>query len=73
MWVIIGRGILFLFIGNRNNVIMSIFMKVTEPVFHITKRIFPFLSDKWVPFITIVIIIILRILLLPFIGKERLI
>jgi uncharacterized protein YggT (Ycf19 family) len=73
MWTIIGRGILFLLIGDRPNVIMSIFVKVTEPAYRIVKRILPFVSDKWIPLVTIVIIIILRILLLPYIGKEKLV
>ena len=42
MWMIVGRGILELVIGNRQNIMMLAFVKITEPVYRVTQKILPF-------------------------------
>lgn len=63
MWMIIGRVILMLMIGERETVVMGIFKKVTEPVYRITRKIVPFAKESWVPALSIVFIIIIRLAL----------
>jgi len=49
MWMIVGRGILELIIRNRQNIMLLAFVKVTEPVHNVTRKILPFTRGKWVP------------------------
>ncbi|MHB8834267.1 MAG: YggT family protein [Candidatus Methylomirabilia bacterium] len=49
MWMIVGRGILELVLGNRQNIMLLAFVKVTEPVYRVTRKILPFASVKWTP------------------------
>jgi YggT family protein len=68
MWMIVGRGIFSFFIGNKrgsHNFIINIFIILTEPVFKIVKKILPFIGDEWLPLVSFVLIVLLRILLLP--------
>ncbi len=64
MWMILGRVLTALMLGDRDNVIMGMFRKVTDPVYRVTKTIMPFAKEGWLPFLSIVIIIILRLLLI---------
>lgn len=61
MWMILGRIILGFMTGNRQNIMMGVFSKVTEPVFRVTRRILPFANDKWIPVFAMLLIIIVRI------------
>jgi len=49
MWMIAGRAILSLVIGDRQNIMLLAFTKITEPVYNVTRKILPFASAKWVP------------------------
>jgi hypothetical protein len=49
MWMIVGRGMLTLIIGNRQNIMMLAFVKVTEPVYGVTRKLLPFVTGRWVP------------------------
>jgi uncharacterized protein YggT (Ycf19 family) len=64
LWMVLGRIVLSLFIGDRQNIIMEIFRKATDPLFFITRKLFPFAGEKWVPALAIILIIILRIILI---------
>ena len=66
MWMILGRFILTMIIGNRQNIMLSAFIKLTEPVFRLTRRIMPFAKDSCVPFLSILLIILLRFAILVF-------
>ena len=37
MWMIVGRGILELILGNRQNIMLLAFVKITEPVYGVTR------------------------------------
>ena len=66
MWMILGRFILTMIIGNRQNIMLSAFIKLTEPVFRLTRRIMPFAKESCVPFLSILLIILLRFAILVF-------
>ncbi len=75
MWLIVGRVVLSIFTSNRQNFILSFFIRFTEPVYKVTRTIFPFARvtpgrqetfwgniEGFIPLLSIIIIIILRIL-----------
>lgn len=64
MWMIVGRAVLTLISGNRVNFLTGLFAKITDPVYRVTKKIIPFAKESWIPFLSIVLIIILRLLLI---------
>jgi YggT family protein len=63
MWLIVGRLVLSLLRANRENFIMAFFIKFTEPVYKITRRIVPFSKESCIPGISIILIIIVRLAL----------
>lgn len=63
MWMIVGRIILSLMIGNKQNIMLSAFVKITEPVYRVTRKIAPFAKESCVPFFSIFFIIIIRLFL----------
>jgi len=64
MWLIIGRMLLSFFLGKRENFMVNFFIKFTEPVYNITRKVVPFATDRSVPFFSILIIFIIRIMLI---------
>jgi hypothetical protein len=42
MWLVIGRVAAQLVIRNPNNVILSMFLRFTDPLYNVIKKIFPF-------------------------------
>jgi hypothetical protein len=64
MWMILGRVVLSLISGNRISFLTGLFEKITDPVYRITKKIVPFAKEGWIPFLSVVLIIILRIVLI---------
>jgi YggT family protein len=63
MWMIIGRLILKLMIGERDTAVTGLFRKVTEPVYWVTKKLVPFARESWIPALSILLIVIIRLLL----------
>ncbi len=61
MWMIMGRIILTLMLGNRQNIMMNAFAKITEPVYRITRKIMPFAKESCIPGLSIVLLIIIRL------------
>jgi uncharacterized protein YggT (Ycf19 family) len=61
MWMIVGRGLLRLIIGERRNLMMLAFVKVTEPVFGLTRRVLPSLGERWVPVATFFLLAAARV------------
>jgi uncharacterized protein YggT (Ycf19 family) len=61
MWLIVGRLVLSLFRANRENFIMAFFIKFTEPVYKITRKIVPFAKAGCIPWISIILIVIVRL------------
>jgi len=60
MWMILGRVLLTLVIGNRQNILTGLFVKITEPVYRITKKVLPFANERYIPWLSILLIIIIR-------------
>ena len=60
MWMILGRVLLTLVIGNRQNILTGLFVKITEPVYQITKKVLPFANERYIPWLSILLIIIIR-------------
>jgi len=73
MWMIVGRGILELIIGNRQNIMLLAFAKVTDPVYAVTRKILPFASAKWIPlwsfFLLAAVRLAMIVILHPATGK----
>ncbi|MEW5747011.1 MAG: YggT family protein [Nitrospirota bacterium] len=63
MWMILGKGILTLMVGRRQNMLFAMFDKVTEPIYKVTRKLVPFAKDRWIPALSIVLIIIIRLAL----------
>ncbi|TAN45735.1 MAG: hypothetical protein EPN22_01720 [Nitrospirae bacterium] len=61
MWSIVGRGMLRLITGNRQSIFMNAFMKLTEPVYNITRKLVPFAKGGWVPVLSFVLIAAVRL------------
>jgi uncharacterized protein YggT (Ycf19 family) len=61
MWMIVGRSFLRLIVGDRRNVMMLAFMKVTEPVYALTRRALPFAGERWVPVVSFFLLAVLRV------------
>jgi hypothetical protein len=61
MWMIVGRGFLTLIIGNRQNFMMLAFVKVTEPIYSVTRMILPFAKGRWVPVLSFLILALIRL------------
>lgn len=64
MWMIVGRGILELIIGNRQNIMLLAFVKVTEPIYSLTRKILPFTSGRWVPVWSFFLIVLVRLVMI---------
>lgn len=61
MWMIVGRGVLELVLGNRQNIMTLAFVKITEPIYAVTRKILPFASGKWVPVWSFFLIVAVRV------------
>jgi uncharacterized protein YggT (Ycf19 family) len=64
MWMILGRILLTLMIGNRDMVFSRMFQKVTEPVYLVVRKVLPFVKESCVPFVSVLVIVILRLVLI---------
>lgn len=62
MWLVIGRAILSLFTKDPGNPVYGIFLKATEPIYKVTRKIFP----KGTTIFIIIFIVILRILVVKY-------
>jgi uncharacterized protein YggT (Ycf19 family) len=64
MWMILGRIMLTLMFGNRDNVIHRLFAKITDPVYAVVRKLLPFVKESCIPAASILIIIIIRLLMI---------
>ena len=64
MWMILGRILLTLMIGNRDMIFTRLFQKVTEPVYLVVRKTLPFVKESCVPAVSVVVIILLRLVLI---------
>jgi uncharacterized membrane protein len=63
MWMVLGRIVLALILGGKENFMTGIFAKITDPLYRLVLKIMPFVKERAVPWVTILLIIILRLLL----------
>jgi hypothetical protein len=61
MWMIVGRGILTLIIGNRENFMLLAFAKITEPLYSVTRTILPFAKGRWIPVLSFFLLAAVRL------------
>jgi uncharacterized protein YggT (Ycf19 family) len=64
MWMILGRVVLTLMLGNRDTFINRLFSKITDPVYTLVRKALPFVKESCVPATAIFAIIILRLALI---------
>lgn len=64
MWMIVGRAILSRIIGNRQNIMLLAFVKVTEPVYSVTRKLLPFAQGLWVPVLSFLLLAAVRLALI---------
>jgi YggT family protein len=62
MWLVIGRAILSLFTKDLKNPIYALFVRATEPLYIVGRKIFP----KGTTIFLIIAIVILRILVVKY-------
>jgi uncharacterized protein YggT (Ycf19 family) len=66
IWLIVGRLVLDALVGHRRNLIADLFRRATDPIYALVRRALPGrVSDRWVPVLSILTLLLLRILLLP--------
>lgn len=70
MWMIIGRVVFVLMLGNRDNVMMRAFVKITEPIYRMTRKILPFMKENYIPAVSIALIVVLRFALIIIFSPE---
>lgn len=71
MWLIVGRLLLSFFLKNRENFMLGFFIKFTEPLFRMTRKMFPFAGESCIPFISMFLIVILRIAVVFFLKQGK--
>ena len=64
MWMILGRILLTLMIGNRDMIFTRLFQKITEPVYQVVRKVLPFVKESCVPAVSVLAIIALRFVLI---------
>jgi len=64
MWMILGRAVLGILTGGTPNLMQSVFDRFTIPVFGATRRLLPFVSEKWAPLAALLLLAALRVLLI---------
>lgn len=63
MWMIIGRAALGVLTGGRENAVQALFDRVTLPLFALTRRALPFVSQRWAPLAALLALGALRVML----------
>jgi len=71
MWMILGRILLTLMIGNRDMIFTRLFQKVTEPVYLVVRKALPFVKESCVPFVSVLLIVVLRLVLIIFFTPPK--
>jgi len=61
MYLIVGREVLLLIIGDPQNIMLLAFAKVTEPVYTLTRKLLPFARGRWVPVLSLLLLFAVRV------------
>ncbi len=71
MWAIIGRLVLELITGGHRSIFSEFLRRLTDPLFWAVRRLTPrFIGDRYIPVLTLLLVIVLRLLLLPLLGAR---
>jgi uncharacterized protein YggT (Ycf19 family) len=71
-WLIIGRAVLTMLAGGRENFITGLFKRGTDPVFRLVRWVTPrFVPDAFIPLLSLLLLVLLRLPLLPLLVPER--
>lgn len=71
IWLIIGRAVLRFLVGDRRNFIVDLFRLATDPLFRLIRRLTPrFVGDGLIPWLSILVLLALRVALLPLLRPE---
>ncbi|MER3398568.1 MAG: hypothetical protein C4315_05435 [Chloroflexota bacterium] len=69
MWAIIGRLVLELITGGHRSIFSEFLRRLTDPLFWVVRQAMPrFVGDRFIPVLTLLLVIVLRLLLLPLLG-----
>jgi len=66
MWLILGRAALGILTGGRPSPIQTLFDRFTSPVFSLTRRLLPFVNERWAPLAALLLLGALRLALILF-------
>ena len=67
LWLLIGRFVLVLLFGRRRNPIVDLMRRLTDPLLRLVRRLAPcFVADRYIPVLTLLLLVLLRFMLLPF-------
>jgi uncharacterized protein YggT (Ycf19 family) len=64
MWLILGRATLGILTGGRPTPLQALFDRFTTPLFGLTRRLLPFVGEKWAPLATLLLLALLRVALI---------
>lgn len=64
MWLILGRAALGVLTGGRATPLQALFDRATAPLFRLTRRLLPFVGEKWAPMATFLLTALLRVVLI---------
>lgn len=64
MWLILGRAALGVLTGGRATPLQALFDRTTAPLFGLTRRVLPFVGEKWAPLAAFLAIALLRVALI---------
>ena len=70
LWLIVGRFVLDLLVGGRQNFFTDLFRRGTDPVYALVRRATPRrVADRYIPWLTVLTLVLLRLLLLPLLRE----
>jgi uncharacterized protein YggT (Ycf19 family) len=64
MWLILGRAALGVLTGGRPTPLQALFDRFTAPLFGLTRRALPFVSEKGAPMVAFLLLVLLRVALI---------
>jgi len=70
MWMILGRVLLAAVIRNKQNIMLSAFIRITEPVYRLIRSLIPFVNERWIPFLSILVILLIRFAIILFLTPD---
>ena len=70
-WLIVGRFLLGLLVGDRPNFFMDLFRRGTDPVYALVDRVtLGRVAPRYIPWLSLLLLGVLRLLLLPLLRPD---